>query len=53
MVKFNHWNYIGGLERYLDEAFPKMSVQKQCEAYAKACGITDDEIVRFRALMLE
>jgi protein-tyrosine phosphatase len=53
MVKFNHWNYIGGLERYLDEAFPKMSVQRQCEAYAKACGITDDEIVHFRALMLE
>ena len=53
MVKFNHWNYIGGLERYLDEAFPKMSVQRQCEAYAKSCGISDDEIAAFRALMLE
>lgn len=53
LVKFNHWNYIDGLTRYLNEAFPKMSVQKQCVAYAKACGITDDEIARFRELMLE
>ena len=53
LVKFNHWNYIDGLKRYLDEAFPKMSVQRQCVAYAKACGITDDEIARFRTLMLE
>ena len=53
LVKFNHWNYIGGLKRYLDEAFPKMSVQEQCVAYAKACGITDDEIAHFRSLMLE
>ena len=52
MVKFNHWNYIDGLKRYLNEAFPKMSVQNQCAAYAKACGITEDEIVHFRSLML-
>ena len=53
LVKFNHWNYIDGLKRFLEEAFPKRSVQEQCVAYAKACGITDDEIKRFGELMLE
>ncbi len=53
LVKFNHWNYIDGLKRYLNEAFPKMPVQRQCVAYAKACGITDEEIARFRDMMLE
>ena len=53
LVKFNHWNYIDGLKRYLNEAFPKMSAQNQCVAYAKACGITDDEIAHFRDMLLE
>ena len=53
LVKFNHWNYIDGLKRYLNESFPKRSAQGQCVAYAKACGITDDEIARFRSMMLE
>ena len=52
-VKFNHWNFIGGLTRLLDELYPKRSPQEQCVAYAKDCGISDDEIASFRKLMLE
>lgn len=51
--KFNHWNFIGGLVRMLDELYPKRSPQEQCVAYAKDSGISDDEIASFRNLMLE
>lgn len=52
-LKFNHWNFIGGLTRMLDELYPNRTMQEQCVAYAKDCGVTDDEIAAFRKLMLE
>ena len=52
-LKFNHWNYMLGLTSLLEEKFPKRTLQEQCVAYAKDCGITDDEIAAFRKLMLE
>ena len=52
-MKFNHWNYIGGLVRMLDAEYPGLSPQEQCVAYAMECGISDNEIARFRELMLQ
>ena len=37
----------------LDELYPNRTMQEQCVAYAKDCGVTDDEIAAFRKLMLE
>ena len=52
-MKFNHWNFIGELVRMLDAKYPGLSPQEQCVAYAKDCGISNNEIARFRALMLQ
>lgn len=43
------------IRRLLDylSAFPGDTLQARIEAYARSCGVTDDEIAAFRRLMLE
>lgn len=43
------------LRRLLDylKGFPGETLQARIEAYAKSCGVTDDELAAFRRLMLE
>ena len=43
---------LGRLLRYLDNVGGG-SVAEQCERYALSCGITKDEIAKFREIMLE
>lgn len=43
---------IQGLIRYLN-SLGGSTMTENCEIYARSCGITDEEIARFRELMLE
>lgn len=43
---------IQGLLRYLN-SLGGATMTENCEIYARSCGITDEEIARFRELMLE
>ena len=53
-LKFNHYNFMGSMTRWLEEKYPNLSVQERCVAYAKDfAGVTDAEIDAFRKLMLE
>lgn len=50
-MKFNSKRIVS-LKRYLD-TLGGHTITESCELYAKSCGITDEEIARFRELMLE
>lgn len=50
-LKFNS-RRIQGLIKYLN-SLGGSTMTENCELYARSCGITDEEIARFRELMLE
>lgn len=52
-MNFVHQKGIDGLVRWLKETYATRSVNEDCVAYAKSCGLTDDDINAFRQIMLE
>jgi len=50
---FVHEKCIDKFVGPLKQTYPAPTIRESCEKFARACGVTDDEIVRFRKLMLE
>lgn len=52
-TKFNHQMCIDDLTNWLKATYTSRSLNEDCVAYAKACGLTDEELQAFRQTMLE
>jgi len=51
--KFVHEKCIDKFVTTLKKTYPAPTIRETCEQFARACGITDEEIARFRKMMLE
>lgn len=52
-MSFTHQKGIDGLIQWLNETYATGSINGDCVAYAKSCGLTDNDIALFRTIMLE
>ena len=50
---FCHAKFYDALPRELKKRYPAPTTRESAEAFAHAAGITDEEIAKFRRLMLE
>lgn len=50
---FCHAKFYDALPRELKKRYPAPTTRESAEAFARAAGITDEEIAKFRKLMLE
>ena len=52
-MNFTHQKGIDGLIQWLSDTYSTDSINHDCVAYARSCGLTNDDIQAFRQLMLE
>lgn len=52
-MRFTHERGIDGLINWLKSTFATRSINEDCVAYAKSCGLNDEDIQNFRQIMLE
>ena len=50
---FCHAKFYDAMPRELKKRYPAPTTRESAEAFARAAGITDEEISKFRKLMLE
>lgn len=52
-ARFVHEKCIDKFVTELKKEYPAPTVRESCEKFVRACGVTDEEIARFRKFMLE